>query len=758
VATKPTGPARRARRARRTASGSLLSGIRGPWICAAAYFMLLAAGTALLVGRGDSSSVSQAVLDSKEDVAEDLARALRVELSSSIAELKNAAATLAISPADAAATLPALRQADREWRGLAVVDSVTGRLLATDGEHVALAELQRSDRSHPTLSLVEPPSGQLRVLLAVPVPHANDQPRLLVASSAPPLHPMDNPEPLNRSVYIVDQRGHVIDRSDQAATDARTETLIEQAAGQAHAGDAGTLLDRRTSSNQVVSFAPVANDGPASRLRLAVVTISTVGTDSSVAGDRLLGLGAGASLAALALFGFATIYTVVIRPVRHLRREAQRLAENQVRRPVIVPRHSAEAHRIGLVLETMRRKLGGPGDPHDGEVRPPKFAVSSRFLVFVVAAALSGWSLAVPVAAAQYPPAGAPDAVVADQRIRVATVADTVRTGIEEGLADLGLLAGRYAGQSQKRQRALLADEIRTQKQYRSLYVVDQRGVVLASAGSDPLRSPGPPPTGIGVVQANQRGRTPLLIGHVPLQSGRVLIAEYSARFLSRLVGNNHLGDVWLTDSRDHMVGSNRGFRAFAELADLWLQVAAEKARTSKTVAQVHNAGREPVLRFAAPVGPSGPAAELNWTVVSRLAVSRLALPTYDLQRHAKLVGMLGLTGTVLLYGWMHVLVVRRLRLLAESNDSLATGKRDPTVYPGRQDEIGVIVRKLDQLHLAVVARKRAFGFAHGEPTRAAITHPQARPQNPPTPRPAPAARAGNPRSVRQSAHELGGV
>ncbi|HEU5355042.1 MAG TPA: HAMP domain-containing protein [Actinocrinis sp.] len=79
-----------------------------------------------------------------------------------------------------------------------------------------------------------------------------------------------------------------------------------------------------------------------------------------------------------------------------------------------------------------------------------------------------------------------------------------------------------------------------------------------------------------------------------------------------------------------------------------------------------------------------------------------LDLPDTELRHRAQLLGMLGVTGAVLLGGWIWLMVLMPLRLVAAEARRFAAGDHDTPILARRQDEIGAIARSLDLLRQAM--------------------------------------------------------
>ncbi len=125
----------------------------------------------------------------------------------------------------------------------------------------------------------------------------------------------------------------------------------------------------------------------------------------------------------------------------------------------------------------------------------------------------------------------------------------------------------------------------------------------------------------------------------------------------------------------------------------------------------------KPTLISWTPVAGNGPAGELSWALVSARPVSRLALAPFQLQREALMLTAVTGTATVLIFGWLYILVVRPWRQAARAAKRLANGDLKRELYPERLDEIGLAVRALERLRISLrAARGMSTGHRFADP------------------------------------------
>ncbi len=86
--------------------------------------------------------------------------------------------------------------------------------------------------------------------------------------------------------------------------------------------------------------------------------------------------------------------------------------------------------------------------------------------------------------------------------------------------------------------------------------------------------------------------------------------------------------------------------------------------------------------------------------------VQSISLPQTDFRRNAVLLAsILGLL-TVLIFGWIHVMVLRPLGSLQAEAERIAYGDLRAPVEIRRYDEIGLVARSLERIRILLIRRR----------------------------------------------------
>ncbi|MCD9140596.1 HAMP domain-containing protein [Streptomyces albireticuli] len=744
----------RRRKIRRRADMPLLGGARPPIAALLALLLAVAGATALVLGDRDRAGTDTAVLGSQQRVAEDGALSLRASLDESVTDLQRAAALFAgPEPVAADTALDKLGKVYNKWRGTAVIDPVDGTLLAARGENIPLAPLLKDvkgatgagnagkdgksagpgELTAPAPQLVRLRSGETRMLVTAPL-RGGDRPRLLVASGTLNVPGISTGE--NRSLLVVDSAGTVlasdgppVARTSWAKQAARTAasnfTRTPEPGG--HPGASGHLMartgggdsgDRRTAVGYAAAGRAPGENSPAGGLGLSVITSVKVTGDPAAVRTQAFGLVAAGVLLVLALVVTWVLMRTVQRPLLQLYLESRRLGRGELDRPVRRFR-GREPARIGAALESLRRQSLGERPTRTGRARG---GFGTRGTVIVCGVLLLAW--AAPLLLLLNRAGGSvtvPKQLVEDQRRRTDTAADRVRKALNEGWADVASVAqivgagtkgtkndkdagsgdAKDAAKDTAADRTVLETTLREHPRYRAVYVLDGDGKVVARAGASPRHPAGRKPYPDSVAQLNTSGKEPAVAAYaaVPDGNGRTVVGEYDPQFLVSMVTRPGLGQVWLVDKKHRVIAADRqhGFRAFSKLPGGHLDSLAAKARKdSDGKAVLHRSARSASLAAAAPFTGGGAVKGLEWQVVSEQPTSWLKLPEYTAERHTMLAGLLGVTAAVACLGWLHIIVIRPLRSLADKAEALAAGDRKTVLFPQHHDEVGAVVRNLE--------------------------------------------------------------
>ncbi|MFJ3310538.1 cache and HAMP domain-containing protein [Streptomyces sp. NPDC086549] len=735
--TTTRSPIPKRRGTRRRADMALFGGVRPPLAALLVLLALVAGITVFAVGSDAERGVPEAVLSSQQHIAEDGALALRAAVDESVSDLRGAAADFGDSkavPADKLLTL--LDRAYRKWRGTAVVDMSTGRLVAARGEDVPLGKVDlRGLPANPPPRLVQDDSGVTRLLVFATLSRVGGQ-ELLVASQSLKVPSITVGK--DHTLHVVDRDGVTLTSAGPGSGTDRAKALagaaVRAAAGKGPSdtaaaggfdGPSGSLVGSEEGSNRIaVGYAGVsgglaAQASPSSSLGLTVVTAVRTDRDSAGTGDLRLALLAAGALLTLAAGVTAVLRVLLQRPLLRLHLEARRLGQGDFANPVRVPRFGEPA-RIGAALEALRLQLNGDrGQLQDtvknGRRRYPglpgpragRRRLGLRTILVVCLFALLTWSASMLMTLGRTWPhtaAVVPRLLSDDQRQRTESAADRVRRAINEGYADLAHLATVIDNARPQEMRKVLDSSMEQHGRYRALYVVDGAGKILVRVGEDPRTTTKVRVTP-GVVQTNTSGKEPV-IAAVAAQSAQgarsraerhYVVGELKVEYLVGLVTRPGLGSVWLVDSAQRVIASNKGFVAFGQVPDARLRAPLETARNTQGSSELLLGWRNPAVAAVAPFKENlGVASALDWRVASIRPMFWIGLPEYEAQRRIMLVGLLGLTAGVLCFGWLHIVVVRPLREVTQRAEALAGGDRRTVVYPRYHDEVGSVARSLE--------------------------------------------------------------
>jgi HAMP domain-containing protein len=751
---------------------SLIGGIRPPIAVLSALLLTLAAITALVLGRVDDAGVPKAVLTSQQHFAEDGAIALRASIDESVKDVTRSATLFSAGqPVSGDAVLDKLGSTYEKWMGTAVVEVRTGKLVAARGETVPLTSVDLSSLSGEdglAPRMVRQKNGEVR-LLSFGLLSWPGKPQLLLVASRNLKFPGISLGQF-RSIAVVDAGGTIlssdgiaepesarnsIDRKDITDSRKQLKDFAAQAARRAqqdprsskepgtggYQGVSGSLLggkllgDRSVAGYATLAAAEPGETTTATGLGLSVVAMVKVTEESGGTPSPVFGLAAGAALLVVGALAVAVLLGTVQRPLIRLFLESRRLTRGDLTRPVTVPGYG-EARRIGGALERLRRQLLGESAETTGETERPRGArrVGTSALLAVCAVLLLAWAAPLMLLFNRADStAEVPRQLVNDQRERTDTLSDRVRRALNEGDADLQSVASLIGDRtSHEAMETVLERTYNENKRYRSLYVVDSSGEIQAREGKDPK-----------VIRANRVSDKPLrLLGRggkepvvvasaeIPGRNGERLVGEFRVEFLNALLTRPGLGAVRLVDDRNGVIAGNTGFLAFQSLPDQHLKdlVEASSQRLGKKPQPNGVLYRENGMRIAAaaPFSGSGSAESLHWSVVSWQPVDRLAIPEYDTQNRTVLTGLLGAAAAVACLGWLHIVVARPLRTLADRAEALAGGDRKSVLFPQHHDEVGAVARSLELI------RQQLQGQRKQQPRRTPPARPSAPRREPP--------------------------
>ncbi|MGA4839004.1 HAMP domain-containing protein [Streptomyces sp. G45] len=733
---------------------SLIGGIRPPIAVLSVLLLALAGVTALTLGRVGQEAVPKAVQQSQQHFAEDGAIALRASIDESVTDLTRTAGLFnAGDPVPADAVLDKISSVYQKWMGTAVVEIRSGKLLAARGENVPLTAIDRTklkdeDGLQPRMVRLE--NGETRLLAFAVLSWKGQPQQLLVASSSLRFPGISLGQ--FRSIAVVGHDGRILSTAgiptpeqvsgpserqevqqakqqlkafaQTAAKKSRQHPIRSKEPGSGgYKGVSGHLIGDRFHGERAVggyaSLAPpeAGESTVATRLGLSVVALVPVTEDQKRADSSAFGLMAAG---ALLLIGGLTVFLLlrtVQRPLIRLFLESRRLTRGDLSRPVTAPKYG-EAARIGAALERLRRQL--LGEPAEAAKTPKggRRTFGTRTLLAVCGVLLLVW--AAPLLLLLNRAGGdvqVPQQLVNDQRERTDTISDRVRRALNEGHADLQSVASLIGARTEPDEMDKVLDNTLNQhSRYRALYVLDAKGKVLSEAGSDP-RAAGDKPSAQPIRVLDDDGKEPVIIGtaEVPGRAGTAVVGEFRIDFLNSLLKRPGLGTVRVVDKDRKIIGGNTGYREFQGLPggriDGLVESASQKVGVSPRPSGVlYRDGDDVQIAAASPFAGGGAAESIGWTVVSWQPASGLAIPEYTLQNRTVLAGLLGGTAAAACLGWLHIIVVRPLRLLADQAEKLADGDRRTVLFPVHHDEVGAVTRSLELIRQQLGSQRKRDG------------------------------------------------
>lgn len=745
----------------------LLGGVRPPIALLCLLIVALAGLTAKVLGPAGEPAVPKAVLGSQQHFAEDGAIALRASIDERVTDLNRTAAVLNDGrPADPERVLSDLSRTYQKWTGTTVLDLESGKVLAARGETIPLGWLDKevlTGRHALTPRMVRLETGDVRLMTMALLDRKDGPQQLLVASNSLSV-PAINLGPF-RSMAVVARGGEVLategfEQAEALNSDAERDELTflqkqmsrlsEQAAARTeqnpvsarepgshgYPGVSGTLLgDSYNGRVATAGYASLASADPEQRrsvgagLGLTVVAMLPVVQERAVGQEReLYGLVAAGVLVVVGLLAAALLWRAVQRPLLALFLESRRLARGDLTRPVAVPRWG-EAARVGAALERLRGQLSGtgPGPAAGGKGRRGRFGL--RVSLAGTAVLLLLWCVPVGLLLNRTDASvSVPTTMVNDQRDRTDLVADRVRRALNEAQADLASMTRLIDPDDPDATTDVLDDALRKHTRYGTLYVVDRGGDVVARAGAEPHgdrdENTGTKGRDAPLVRVTgEGGKKPVIQAGAPVPEHEdlTLVGEIRVEFLNSLLARPGLGEVRVVDAEARTIAASDGFLAFEDLPRASLTDLVRAGGVGVGAGPVENGllireGRSVTVAAAAPFSGGGVAADLGWTVVSWQNAKHFEITPYEREDRSVLAGMLGLALIVVCLGWIHLVVVRPLRALADSAEKLADGDLKTVLYPRYHDEVGAVVRSLELVRQQLQARRQNQARRSAEP------------------------------------------
>ncbi|MEU9656821.1 HAMP domain-containing protein [Streptomyces chartreusis] len=743
----------------------LLGGIRPPIALLCLLILALAGLTAKVLGPAGDPVVPKAVLGSQQHFAEDGAIALRASIDERVTDLNRTAAALnAGEPADPERVLSDLSNTYQKWTGTTVLDLESGKILAARGETIPLAWLDKDvlTGDHAlTPRMVRLETGDVRLMTMALLDWKDRPQELLIASNSLSV-PAINLGPF-RSMAVVARGGEVLatagfeqaealnsdaERDELAFLQKQMTRLSERGAKEAeedpvsarepgsrgYPGVSGTLLgDSYNGRVATAGYASLASADPEQRksvgagLGLTVVAMLPVVQEHAVGQEReLYGLVVAGVLVVFGLLAAALLWMAVQRPLLHLFLESRRLARGDLTRPVEIPRWG-ETARVGAALERLRAQLSGDAeaDREAGGRKGRRGRFGLRVPLALTAVLLLLWCVPVGLLLNRTDASvSVPSTMVNDQRDRTDLVADRVRRALNEAQADLVSTTRLIDADDPDATTGVLDDALRKHTRYGSLYVLDKGGDVVARAGEEPGADWNEDEKDASLIRvAGEGGKKPVIQASaaVPDAKGMTLVGEIRVEFLNSLLARPGLGEVRVVDAKARTIAGSNGFLAFESLPRESLTDLVRAGGVKVGAGPVENGllireGRSVTVAAAAPFSGGGVAADVGWTVISWQNAKHFEIAPYEREDRSVLAGMLGLALIVVCLGWIHLVVVRPLRALADGAEKLADGDLKTVLYPRYHDEVGAVVRSLELVRQQLQARRQNQARRSAEP------------------------------------------
>ncbi|MGW7002345.1 HAMP domain-containing protein [Streptomyces sp. NPDC054933] len=761
----------RRHRTRRRADMPLLGGVRPPIASLIVLLLVVAALTVAGLGSVHGEQMPHAVLGGEQQIAADIAVSVRTAIDAEAATVRRTGDSYTVTGRTTpAAVLKSLASARKAALGGALLDTQSGRILATGGEQVPLtgvnAKAPTGARGTIPPRLVTSGTGQrvlyfAKVTLPAQSVDANQDQNpdaalpqrkqwlLVVSEALPALTSYGD----GRTTQVLDAKGNVLATAVSGTTrpqDTPDRGLPAAATGAAtgHGTDAsGSLLGATSGDRQTVagwaSVASSSGTGDTNGLGLVVLTSRPVPVMGPSVDYSRFALAAAGALAGIALLVGLFLRLAVQRPLLRLYLSADRLgrgagesgprALEELARPV--PVHGfGELARIGRALESLRRQLLGESGPEEIPVRR---GPGCRALAVVAMLLVAVWALPLVFLLNRADTATAvPSPVIANQQVRTEIAANRIRQSLGGSYTDLTDVAKNLSGRTVAAQTQVLGRTLADHHHFRSLYLIGRTGDIVLRVGKTPLRTIVHVPDGSGITTVNTAGRIPAIAAYAQIPAakggalaggGVVLFGEIDVNALNSELPRPKLGSVWVTDAKYKVLAASIGYQAFEALPGSGLtrlatstQSAPGTAGTATSAVLTSSSG--PSVAAAAPLAQSGPTVGLGWRVVTAEPAAALQLPAFQAEQRTMLAGVLGLTVGVACLGWLHIVVIRPLRAIAVLAERLAGGDRRTVLYPVHHDEAGSVTRSLELIRQALAEQGRVSRSGHASAAAPGVT------------------------------------
>ena len=612
-------------------------------------------------------AVPQAIVDSQQDLISRLARSLNTAYGTSVEHIERVVEGYhqSAQPNDDR-VLSAVVRADLPWTGGAIVETASRRILTATGAAVPIDLLPTPLPQDGTVAVMTDDGPAL--ILAVPL----DDTRTLEALQPILMRNLRlNPE-ASHGVFAVAPDGQYT--LMQGVTAVTAETLPAAFAGltSIQSNVAKALPVKGSSSRQlVVSAARIGTTG----LVVASLIVADVEEGVSLLQGTILGL----SLFAVALASFAVMRRSLVRPVRHLLREAKAYACGDDKAGRRRPR-GKEVVRIATALAV------SSGGVVQGR-RLQSTALTGLALATLLVAA---WSGVVVMASIRTATPTMPAQLVRDEESRAEAASAALGNALATGLDAVSEIVSAEPSPDPSSIQKTLRREFAADRAFRSLYLVDSSGAHLAITGRRPLREPGPVPGEIGIRLQAAQGRLPVIYAYRLASNGYATVGEFELDTLRRVLRQVD-GRARVVDADMQTVLDSEGYLAFEPLQGDALRAAAIETLPGGTVGVAKIEKNASTLIASSGLRSPPSVAHLEWSIVIQRNVSALGLPRVFAQRWSLLMAGIAVAFALLVLAWHYLIFVRPLRRLATAADTITRGNVELPVSPQRHDEIGAV-------------------------------------------------------------------
>ncbi len=409
------------------------------------------------------------------------------------------------------------------------------------------------------------------------------------------------------------------------------------------------------------------------------------------------GMALAVSLAVVAVLVFIVFRRALVRPICRLRDDIHALAAGEKDRVV----HRCRVREVDTVAAALQRWSTPPGTKTEEHGPQRRWRVSLNVVSATMCVLVLGWVAAGSLTVMRPDTAVQADIRLDENRQLVAAAAALVGHQLEDGLSQVRLAVTPPLGDVRgydlaPRMRELVANE----RVFRSAYVVDRPGAVIAQAGRAPLRMGQQiPAAASGITQLNTTGRAPVIVAFAWTSDGaKALVAEFNVSSLRALLQTPG-AHLRIVDSGLRIILDGQGYRAFATLTDPSLRDSAAAALHDVATVQMSPVNNDTSALAALPIGDRGPAAGLRWVILGDQQVGVAAFQDNPVARTVLVaVGLAAAAGVIVLV-WTWLVVIRPLRRVADVAVALSASNTSDTAATGaeRFDEIGAIVTGLNR-------------------------------------------------------------